>query len=73
MPIYEYRCDDCEIDFELLVRGDQQRHCPDCGSGRLTRQLSVPAAHASQGSGSLPAQGCGRPACGDGVCRGGQF
>ncbi|MFP6753344.1 MAG: zinc ribbon domain-containing protein [Pirellulaceae bacterium] len=72
MPIYEYTCDACDTEFELLVRGDRGQQCPDCGSAALTRQFSVPAAHASRSRASLPVQGCGRPPCGDGVCRGGQ-
>ncbi|MAZ95298.1 MAG: FmdB family transcriptional regulator [Planctomycetaceae bacterium] len=71
MPIYEYSCDNCEVEFEILVRGDQDQGCPDCGSSHLTRQFSVPAAHSAQSTGSMPVAGCGRPACGDGVCRGG--
>ena len=71
MPIYEYACNACDIEFELLVREDRGQQCPECGSNALTRQFSVPAAHASQSSSSLPVQECGRPRCGDGICRGG--
>ena len=71
MPIYEYAYNACDIEFELLVREDRGEQCPECGSNALTRQFSVPAAHASQSSSSLPVQGCGRPRCGDGICRGG--
>lgn len=41
MPIHEYVCDDCTLDFEQLVRHDQPPHCPRCGSVALTRRLSV--------------------------------
>ena len=71
MPIYEYTCEACEADFELLVRGDQECSCPECDSPDLIRQFSVPAAHASGSSAPMLVQGCGRPRCGDGVCRGG--
>ncbi len=58
MPIYEYICSKCQNEFEALVRGEEDLKCPKCGSGKLTKQWSVPAAHSS--SDSLP---CGT-ACG---------
>ena len=45
MPIYEYVCDDCGHAFEVLIRSTEQPVCPSCGQSRLTKQLSVPAAH----------------------------
>jgi len=73
MPLYEYCCQNCSKEFELLVRGGESPTCPECGDARLERLLSVPAAHV--GSGTLPvraippggpcgAGGCGRPECG---------
>ena len=73
MPIYEYTCDDCQVDFELLVRGIEQPECPTCGGARLSKQFSVPAAHVA-GASQLPVHtpqisgGCGRPQCGTGQC-----
>ena len=74
MPIYEYTCDACRHDFEALVRMDEKPACPECGSRKLEKHLSVPAAHASRTS-SLPVcdaprqgpcgmGGCGLPECG---------
>ena len=71
MPIYEYICAKCDSQFELLVRGEQNLSCPECGSGELNKEFSVPAAH-SQGD-SLPMMdpgNCGRPQCGGGRCAG---
>ena len=45
MPIYEYSCPACDDDFEVLVRGSEQPACPACGSRKIERLLSVPAAH----------------------------
>ena len=45
MPIYEYTCNDCKSEFEVLIRGDEKPSCPSCGKGRLTRSISVTAAH----------------------------
>ncbi len=72
MPLYEYQCTACGEAFELLVRGNEKPACPKCGSGRLDKQFSVPAAPAASGS-SLPIAerprgGCGKPGCGPGGC-----
>ncbi len=44
MPIYDYHCSDCGKDFELLVMASTTPACPMCGSGRLEKQVSCPAA-----------------------------
>lgn len=72
MPLYEYACKKCNREFELLIRGSETPECPDCGSQRLVKQLSVPAAHMA--AGPLPvcpgpaASGCGLAQCGGGHC-----
>ena len=43
MPIYEYRCNRCEHEFETLVRGAEPAFCAACGSVELERILSMPA------------------------------
>lgn len=75
MPIYEYACQDCDQDFELLIRGDDQPVCPACGGVHLNKQFSVVAAH-SANTRSLPvcqppaaSGGCGLPQCGTGGCQ----
>ncbi len=42
MPIYEYSCEECEHQFEELVRGDEVPQCPSCGSEQLERLMSLP-------------------------------
>jgi putative FmdB family regulatory protein len=76
MPLYEYTCDHCDADFELLIRSASDKPaCPTCGTAKITKLLSVPAAH-SANSLSLPtcetppAGGCGRPQCGTTGCMG---
>jgi putative FmdB family regulatory protein len=72
MPLYEYHCHGCDAKIELLIRGDEQPQCPECGSKRLEKQFSVPAAAHVAGN-SLPmAGGCGRPQCGTGGCMSGE-
>lgn len=72
MPIYEYRCEDCESSFETLVRPghDEDAECPSCHGGRLYREMSV---FASRGAGGrdVPAAGGGGLMRGGGGCCGG--
>ena len=43
MPIFEYRCEGCGHEFELLVLKNTILACPSCASTALERQISVPA------------------------------
>ena len=43
MPIYEYRCRQCDHEFETLVRAGQTPVCASCRSEDLERVLSLPA------------------------------
>jgi len=64
MPLYEYQCQSCSHQFELLVRGGDTPQCPSCCSTALERRLSVFAAHANGRSREMTAPGaCGH--CGD--------
>lgn len=45
MPIYEYVCDGCDHEFELLVLGGETPRCPECASEALSRKLSLPRVH----------------------------
>jgi putative FmdB family regulatory protein len=40
MPIYEYQCDRCSSQFELLVLKSTVVACPACGSPDLEQLLS---------------------------------
>ena len=70
MPIYEYVCMSCESHFEELVRHDESPKCPDCGTAKVQRQLSVFAASKAKptpvktGGGPAPFGGCGHGSCG---------
>ena len=41
MPLFEYRCRECDHHFELLVRESTRYECPKCASDELDKQLSV--------------------------------
>jgi len=47
MPIYEYRCDCCEHEFEVLqsISDDRLTDCPACKRSALRKKLSVAAFH----------------------------
>ena len=68
MPLYEYRCHDCDEKFERYVSawGDAVV-CPACESGSVDKLLSTFAFAAAGESVSSPAGGgcgCGRGGCG---------
>ncbi|MHB1290795.1 MAG: FmdB family zinc ribbon protein [Sulfuricella sp.] len=42
--MYDFRCNDCNKTFELLVRSSSVPVCPACGSQQLGKLLSRPAA-----------------------------
>ncbi|MGE4180972.1 MAG: zinc ribbon domain-containing protein, partial [Limisphaerales bacterium] len=43
MPLYEFHCEACSVDSEILVRSTEWKgtRCPECGSTRLTKKVSV--------------------------------
>lgn len=70
MPLYEYRCSECNKRFEVLQRvgaASDGVTCPACGSQQVGKLLSTFASSmgASGGGESLP---CGAPSgsCGSG-------
>jgi len=71
MPIYEYLCQDCNHEFEYLLRGQEKPSCPSCGQARLAKKFSVPAAHIAGSQPSCPAREsgiCGTSNCGGSRC-----
>ncbi|MDO8681488.1 MAG: zinc ribbon domain-containing protein [Acidobacteriota bacterium] len=74
MPLYEYRCRECDHHFELLVRESTRYECPQCTSDELDKQLSVFAVSApssgdmTMNAGPSPCGACGDPR-GAGSCR----
>jgi putative FmdB family regulatory protein len=72
MPIYEYRCAECSLEFEKLVRrwGDPTA-CPACASTTVEKQIST--FDVSTAEGPAPSMGCGAPSdgCGASACGGG--
>jgi putative FmdB family regulatory protein len=44
MPLYDFRCQQCETVSELLIRAGTGAVCPECGSEKLEKLLSAPNA-----------------------------
>lgn len=44
MPLYDYTCKKCNQTFELLVMSSTKPKCPSCGSVKLQKLMSAPAA-----------------------------
>lgn len=51
MPLYEYRCDDCDKKFEKMVRFSEDpnlpQECPECHSSRTRKLITTFAARLS--------------------------
>jgi putative FmdB family regulatory protein len=69
MPIYEYKCRECELVFEVLKRSrsseDEPEQCPDCGGDNTDKLFSSFA-----GMVPVAAGGGGCPSAGGGGCPG---
>jgi putative FmdB family regulatory protein len=65
MPIYEFHCESCERDSEVLVRSAEWKgtRCPHCGSVKLQKKFST---FAATGGNEPPSPACtGQPSsCG---------
>lgn len=52
MPLYEYKCSDCETRFDALrtmSKADDPITCPQCGSENTHRAISLFSAVGSEG------------------------
>jgi len=72
MPMYEFRCLDCDVDFEDLVpSGTEAWPCPKCGQ-RNVRRLASAAAFSVGGKMTTTAKsdcvGCATGQCGSCGC-----
>ena len=74
MPLYEYECKDCTKQVEILVANlNAKPVCPECGSKKLSKLLSVigsPVVGNSANSKSSENEpgDCGRSQCESGGC-----
>ena len=66
MPIFEYRCSDCDHNFEkLLFSASSTVVCPVCGADEVVRKPSLfgTAGLEKQTSSSSPCAGCSATSC----------
>jgi len=72
VPIYEFKCQDCDRKFETLCRMGEtgaSLSCPGCGGTRLRRCVSTFAAFSRSSSGTSTTLGgssctsCSRTSC----------
>jgi len=56
MPIYEFYCEKCERDSEILVRSSNWNgtKCPHCGSTKLEKKFSTFASTGPSSGGEAP-------------------
>jgi putative FmdB family regulatory protein len=57
LPIYEFECLDCGLEFEKLVRksgSEPEVACPECGGRNVEQQVSAFAARMTSGKGGPP-------------------
>jgi putative FmdB family regulatory protein len=59
MPIYEFHCENCECDSEILVRLTDLKNaeCPHCGSTKLFKKFSTFASASAGESSSVKKSG----------------
>ena len=70
MPLYEFHCEQCEQDSEILVRSTDWKgtKCPRCGSAKISKKFSTFAAAGAgeASSGQRSGGGGGGHCCGGG-------
>lgn len=73
MPLFEFRCEDCQAESELLISRQAKSVCPKCKSTRMQKLLSTVSAGAgSKSSLSMLGESCPPPSagpCGPACCR----
>lgn len=73
MPLYEFHCNECGKDSEILVRSADWKgtQCPACKSTKLVKKLSVFAASVKeQGGPAAACAPCGKHVHSGGCCGG---
>jgi putative FmdB family regulatory protein len=71
MPIYEFKCLECEKFIELLIMSSDEEtelKCPDCNSRELERVLSTTNYSVGTGIGTRPKGTVQTRSCSSGSC-----
>jgi len=64
MPLFEFYCEDCHSEFEMLVGVRETPECPGCQSKKLEKLMSAAAGRVTTGNALPIAQGCPPPEAG---------
>jgi putative FmdB family regulatory protein len=67
MPIFNYRCSDCDNEFEILsMPGDSEVECSNCGGKNLKKIFSSFDFNMKESAagGNCPSGGCQNGSCG---------
>lgn len=73
MPIYDYRCTDCNSTYDVYFKGREEKSivvCPKCSSMKHVKLVSVPSVSMGESSSAGP-DSCdsgGGGCCGGGMC-----
>ena len=74
MPIFEYCCNGCKKNFEILQTAGQPVSCPFCGSSDIIKQVSVFSARISSArAAKQPSCADYNPSCSAGQCSSCQY
>lgn len=63
MPIYEYHCDNCNINFESLVFGNEIPECPTCQGKNLHKLMSACGFVSKDGGGQTVSRSAADSSC----------
>ncbi|PWU24649.1 MAG: hypothetical protein C5B48_05265 [Candidatus Rokuibacteriota bacterium] len=66
MPIYEYSCRECGVEFEKLVDARAVVSCPSCLSERVMRRMSLVGVRTTSRFSGAPVATQGGGCCGGG-------
>lgn len=72
MPTFEFHCSDCQQEFEIFVRNQEQPVCPKCQSKKLEKLISAPAGRVAGGTLPMLGESCppmDAPPCNPNCCR----
>jgi putative FmdB family regulatory protein len=62
VPIYEYHCPDCDVEFEKMVKiseANAVQDCPECGGRHTQKKLSAFATSSGSTGKGVAAGSCG--------------